>query len=97
MAVRESGHYDTTPHQMYGWDGSKPVKITSDGTGAVSVNTGLSQLPGFNIPPFDRIDATYPDGVTEVYVYSLSAVTVATITVIYTDTTKNFITSAVKT
>jgi hypothetical protein len=72
--------------------------MTADGVrNRLDVNTGLSALPGFSIPPFDRIDATYPTTVQEVYVYSLSGVTLNTLTVNYTDTSKKYITSAVKT
>ena len=46
---------------------------------------------------FDSISATYPTTTSEVYTYTLSASIVATITVTYTDTTKCFITSVVKT
>lgn len=74
------------------------VTITQDGARyRLDVTTGLATMPGFNIPPFDTINATYPTTTQEVYVYKLSGATVATITVNYTDTTKNYITSAVKT
>ena len=45
---------------------------------------------------FDSVYATYPDSVTEVYTYQLAASTVATVTVIYTDSTKANILSVVK-
>jgi hypothetical protein len=83
---------DTTADKAF------PLTSTPDGVkNRLDVNTGMSALPGFSIPPFDRIDATYPDTVTEVYVYSLSGSTLNTVTVIYTDTTKKLILSAVKT
>ena len=49
---------------------------------------------------FDSIVASYPDSVTEVYEYKLGGVSGtlnATVTVIYTNSTKEFITSVVKT
>jgi hypothetical protein len=74
------------------------VTVTQDGDkNRMDVSTGLSQVPGFNIPPFDTIDATYPDTITEVYVYSLDGTPHTTITAIYTTTDKDFILSAVKT
>jgi len=45
---------------------------------------------------YDNIAATYPDTVTEVYTYKLVAVTVATITVIYTDASKKYLVSVVR-
>jgi hypothetical protein len=48
---------------------------------------------------FDSIVATYPDTVTEVYTYKtggLSGTTVATVTVVYTDSTKEVLTSVVR-
>lgn len=46
---------------------------------------------------YDEIDASYPDSVTEVYVYKLATVTQATVTVVYTDSSKNYIVSAIRT
>jgi len=45
---------------------------------------------------YDRIDATYPDNVTEVYTYSLAATDVLITTVVYTDSTKVELLSMVK-
>lgn len=60
-----------------------------------------SSLPGFSIPAFDYIGATYPDTSTEVYTYKTGGsggTTVATITVVYSDAvTKLIITSVTKT
>jgi len=46
---------------------------------------------------YDSIYPSYPDAVTEIYVYKQATITVATVTVIYTDSTKNNITSIVRT
>ena len=46
---------------------------------------------------YDEIQAAYPDAVTEVYQYLLASVLQATVTVIYTDATKDLITSVVRT
>jgi hypothetical protein len=39
-------------------------------------------------PAFDSFAVTYPDTVTEVYTYKKQNITVATVTIVYTDTTK---------
>ena len=46
---------------------------------------------------FDSIYPSYPDSVTEIYVYKKLAATVATVTVIYTNASKNEIVSIVRT
>ena len=57
----------------------------------------LKSISGFEIPAHDTIEATYPTDATEVYTYKDSGDTVATITVTYTDSTKEVLTSVVKT
>ena len=56
----------------------------------------LQSIAGFSIPKYDEIDATYPSGTQEVYTYKLAGLTVGTITVNYSDSTKNQLTSAIK-
>lgn len=49
---------------------------------------------------YDYIGVTYSDTVTEIYVYKFGGsggTTVATITVVYTDSTKEFVSSVTKT
>lgn len=52
---------------------------------------------------FDKIEATYPDSVTEVYTYSMlnedtgNQLVTGIITVVYTDSTKDCISSVTKT
>lgn len=49
---------------------------------------------------FDYVGASYPDTVTEVYTYKTggsSGTTVATVTVVYTDATKETLTSVTRT
>lgn len=46
---------------------------------------------------YNQILPTYPDSVTEIYVYKQDATTVATVTVIYVDSTKNELISVVRT
>lgn len=65
-----------------------------DGSVFVTVVGGSVSL--FTLP-YDRIDATYPTSTTEVYVSKLASVTQQTVTVTYTDSSKNFITSVVRT
>jgi len=45
--------------------------------------------------PFDSFSVTYPDTVTEVWVFTLNGVTQQTATFVYTDSTKNFFVSGV--
>jgi hypothetical protein len=45
--------------------------------------------------PFNEIQATYPSTTTEVFTYKNGEVTVATVTVTYTDATKEVLTSVV--
>lgn len=50
--------------------------------------------------PFDYLSAAYPNAITEVYTYKLggpSGTLQATVTVTYTDSTKNFVSSVYKT
>jgi len=71
-----------------------------DGSGQVAVRVteaGGSFLAGVE---FDAIEGSYPNVTTEVYEYytgGLAGTLVATITVIYTDSTKCEITSVVRT
>lgn len=60
----------------------------------------LQSLAGFNIPANDYIAATYPDAVTEVFTYKdggASGTVVAVVTVVYTSSTKNDLSSVTKT
>lgn len=62
-----------------------------------SSGSGGGMLAGVT---FDAVDASYPNATTEVYEFytgGLSGTLVATITVIYTNASKQFIQSAVKT
>ena len=45
---------------------------------------------------YDTITATYPSDAVEVYTYTLSGVTVKTVTVTYTNSTKAVLSSVVK-
>ena len=57
---------------------------------------GLEAVAGLVTSPYDYIGATYPDTTTEIYTYKeggIGGTTVATVTVVYTDVTKEFITT----
>jgi len=58
--------------------------------------TSDNQLFGFINFKFDSVYLTEPDTVTEVYTYKLSGDTVATITIIYTDATKETLISCIR-
>jgi hypothetical protein len=68
------------------------------GSGVPAKRVTLTNPEDINggIPEYDLIEATYPDGVTEVYTYKLAAAVVLTVTVVYTDTTKDNISTVTK-
>jgi hypothetical protein len=69
------------------------------------MTTVLRQLPSSDVSvisslvpeQYDQIVATYPATDTEVYTYSFKGATVATVTVLYTDSTKAVLTSVTRT
>jgi hypothetical protein len=72
------------------------------GSGGSSTDIGLLQqiidaIEALGGTWYDTITVTYPVDTTEVYTYSLAAVTVQTITVVYTDNTKVDLLSVTKT
>lgn len=69
----------------------KPHRLVS-GSLSASIVVG-SLLEGVS---FDSIFASYPDTVTEVYEYKNAGSTAATVTVVYSDATKKYLTSVVK-
>ena len=69
-------------------------KFLDAGIGQTAVRVSLSN--NFVPEQYDTIDVTYPTQETEVYVYSLAAVTVATITVTYSDISKANLLSVVR-
>lgn len=77
-------------------DGITPVVLEVDpiSHALVTLNGGIL------IKSYDYIGVTYPDGVTEVYVYKIggsSGTTVATVTMVYTDSTKASISTVTRT
>ena len=71
--------------------------VTTDvDVSSLATETTLNKLVGLIDFNFDTIEGAYPDTVTEVYTYKLSGVTKATITIIYTDATKETFTSVVR-
>jgi len=52
----------------------------------------LNKIPGLSIPIHDYISVAYPSGDTEVYTFKTGGAggsTVATLTIVYTDSTKD--------
>jgi hypothetical protein len=75
-----------------------PISLKGDSTNGSLLTT----LAGGTLvdEAYDYIGATYPDGVTEVYTYKLGGsggTTVATVTVVYTTTVKDVLTSVTRT
>jgi hypothetical protein len=75
-------------------DRSEPIGNSPDGGGRRALHVKATNV--LVTEPYDEIAATYPDAVTEVYTYKMSGSTVATVTVVYTDLTKNLLLSVTK-
>jgi hypothetical protein len=59
-------------------------------------NGSVKTITGISIPEYDYVSAAYPNATTEVYTYKSggsSGTTVATLTVIYTDSSKDNLSS----
>jgi len=70
----------------------KPHRLVS---GSLTANIAIgSLLEGIT---FDNILASYPSAVVEVYAYRTGVTLEATVTVTYTDATKKYLTSVVRT
>ncbi len=60
----------------------------------------LQVVAGLNIPKYDYVVVTYPTTTSEVYTFKTGGAggtTVAVVTIVYTDTTKDFISTVTKT
>lgn len=76
-------------------------KFVNDTNGDVAVNTvsdslGASIIHGIN---FDAIGVSFPNNTTEIYSYyegGLAGTLLATVTVVYTNAAKDFVSSVVK-
>lgn len=84
-ATQEAQHSSTAACQLYGWDGA-PVRLGSVGD-SLQITDASSQ--------WDLITPTF-NATSDVYVFSKSSVTKQTITVNYTDSTKEVLLSVVK-
>jgi hypothetical protein len=69
-------------------------KFLDAGTNQTSVRVSLAS--GMSPERYDEVQVTYPTTTTEVYTFKLATTTVGVITVTYTDTTKDFIQSVVR-
>lgn len=83
MANKEGAQIDTLPSQQYGWDGTKPERISVEG-GAVVVRNLTADIKWDKILPA-------PTATEDVYIFSVGGVTTSTITIHYTDSTKETI------
>jgi hypothetical protein len=71
-------------------------KLTPSSKVAYRVSSDIDDpIASFTKLPYgaDSIDVTYPDTITEIYVYKKAAVTVATVTVVYTTASKALVLS----
>jgi hypothetical protein len=80
------------------------AKVDTDralSTASISGGTGvaLAVVQANSAAPsgWDAINATYPNATTEVYTYILGGVTQSIITVVYSDSTKQVLTSVTRT
>jgi hypothetical protein len=86
---------ETPVYASLAMDRSEPIGNSDDGTGRRALHVkSLNQLV---TEKYDSIYATYPTSTTEVYTYQLNAVSVAVVTVTYTNATKEVFVSAVRT
>ena len=88
-ATQEAQHTSTAACQQYLWDGSKPVRATADDEGAVIVRNVVGDIK------WDTITPTF-NATEDVYVFSFDGDTTATITVSYTDATKEVLAGVTK-
>jgi hypothetical protein len=83
--------------------GSYPVKVTREGAGAGVVNVqhvNVDNIAGLSLPEYDYFAVTYPLATQEVYTFKTGGsggTTVATVTLNYTDATKEFLLNGAKT
>ena len=92
-------HYSPGLNAGGGTVGSVQVENASGTIINPATEETLESVAGFNIPKYDYIGVTYPDGVTEVYAFKTggsSGTTVGTLTVVYTDSTKANLSSVTK-
>ena len=61
------------------------------------VTYALRVTGGLTPTAYDQVVVTYPAADTEVYTFNLSAVPVGVITIVYTSSTKEFISTATRT
>ncbi len=85
---------NTKKVMMYGWNADTLEKVR------LSVNTDGSLIaPGFSLPSYDYIGVTYPTTSSEAYAYKrggAGGTLIATLTVTYTDATKEVLSSVTK-
>ena len=74
--------------------------VTGPAGAGLATEATLLKIPGLSIPIHDYIGVAYPNGTTETYTFKTGGsggTTVATVTVVYTDSTKANLSSVTKT
>lgn len=71
-------------------DGSNIMSVNTDG----SINTNT--LNSFFTKPYDEVNGSYPNSITEIYTTKMNGVSQQMVTVTYTDSTKDFMASAIR-
>jgi len=76
-----------------------PVKVTNTVDGQVQ-HVNVDNIAGLSLPAYDYVSVSYPSPTQEVYTFKVGGVsgtTVSTVTINYTDATKNNLSNAAKT
>lgn len=90
--IEETGSY-------WIWDLVTGAWIDSGLANAPATEETLQSVAGLNIPKYDAGSVAYPNSVTEVYTFregGLAGTVVAEVTIVYTDSTKKYLSSFVK-
>jgi len=86
---------ETPVYASLAMDRSEPLGNSDDGSGRRALHVrSLAQLVS---EKYDAIYVINPTTTTEIYTYKLTGTTVATVTVIYTDATKDVLDAVVRT
>lgn len=76
--------------------GLEVIRKAAEDIGSNSYALRVSASGGLAPAQYDTIEVTYPTSSTELYTYKLSTVTVGTISVTYTDSTKLVLSSVTR-
>ena len=81
-------------------DNSTPVRLQANPSTHALITEATIALGGLNMPEYDYVSVAYPTSTTETYTFKTGGsggTTVATIAIVYTTSTKDYISSVTKT